>query len=68
MYGDILRGIAGVEIFPVLSLVIFVAFFTIVLVRVVRMKRSRIEHLSRLPLEDEARPPRTGRDDEEASR
>lgn len=68
MYGDILRGIAGVEIFPVLSLVIFVAFFTIVLVRVVRMKRSRVEHLSRLPLEDEVRPPRPGRDDEEASR
>lgn len=68
MYGDILRGIAGVEIFPVLSLVIFVAFFAIVLVRVVRMKRSRIEHLSRLPLDDASRPPRERHDDEEASR
>lgn len=51
MYGDILRGIIGVEIFPVLSLVIFVSFFTGVLVRVVRMTRPQIEHLSRLPLE-----------------
>lgn len=54
MYGDILRGIIGVEIFPVISLVIFVGFFTGVLVRVARMKRSQIDHLSRLPLADDA--------------
>ena len=50
MYGDILRGIIGIEIFPVLSLVIFVTFFTGVLVRVARMTRQDVEHLSRLPL------------------
>lgn len=50
MYGDILRGIIGIEIFPVLSLVIFVSFFTGVLVRVAQMTRPQIEHLSRLPL------------------
>jgi cytochrome c oxidase cbb3-type subunit 4 len=61
MYGDILRGIIGIEIFPVLSLVIFVTFFTGVLVRVARMTRPQIEHLSRLPLADDA-------GDQEASR
>lgn len=50
MYGDILRSIGGVELFPVISLVVFVTFFTGVLVRVARMSRHEVEHLSRLPL------------------
>ena len=50
MYADILRSISGIEVFPVLSLVIFVTFFTGVLVRVARMTRPQVEHLSRLPL------------------
>ena len=50
MYSDILRSIIGIEIFPVVSLVIFVAFFTGVLVRVARMDRRHVERLSRLPL------------------
>lgn len=66
MYGDILRGIIGVEIFPVLSLVIFVTFFAIVLVRVVRMKRSQVDHLSRLPLERDSQP--AAADEEEGPR
>jgi hypothetical protein len=50
MYADILRSIGGVELFPVISLVVFVTFFTGVLVRVARMTRHDVEHLSRLPL------------------
>ena len=37
---------------PMLSLLIFVAFFAIVLARVVRMKKGRVAELSQLPLED----------------
>lgn len=51
MYKEILRSIAGIEIYPVISLVVFVTFFTGVLVRVVRMDRSRVDRLSRLPLD-----------------
>ena len=50
MYADILRSIIGIEIFPVVSLVIFVAFFTGVLVRVAKMDRGHVERLSRLQL------------------
>ena len=51
MYKEILRSIAGIEIYPVISLVVFVTFFTLVLVRVVRMDRSRVDRLARLPLD-----------------
>jgi hypothetical protein len=55
MYNDILRTIAGIEVFPVVSLVVFVTFFTIVLVRVARMTRSSVDHHARLPLDEEGR-------------
>jgi cytochrome c oxidase cbb3-type subunit IV len=60
MYKEILRSIAGIEIYPVISLVVFVTFFTVVLVRVVRMERSRVDRLSRLPLDGDATPSQEG--------
>lgn len=64
MYADILRRIAGIEVFPVFSLIVFVAVFTVVLVMTVRMDATRVARLSQLPL-DETEPagaePATGR-------
>jgi cytochrome c oxidase cbb3-type subunit IV len=51
MYKDILRGIAGIEVFPVISLIVFVAFFTAVLVWTARLDRHRLARLSSLPLD-----------------
>ena len=48
-----LTSIDGVEIFPILSLLIFVMFFLFVITYVVRMKKSRINELSNIPLEDD---------------
>jgi len=48
-----LTSIDGVEIFPILSLLIFVLFFLFVITYVVRMKKSRINELSNIPLEDD---------------
>ena len=53
MYTDILRAIAGIEIFPVISLVVFVVVFTAVLVYVMRLDRSRVDQLALLPLDDD---------------
>ena len=52
MYSDILRRIAGIEIFPVISLLLFVSVFTVVLVWTVRLDATRIGSLERLPLDD----------------
>lgn len=55
MYTDILRGIEGIGIFPIISLVLFVAVFAVVLVWAVRADRGRLDRHAELPL-TEARP------------
>jgi cytochrome c oxidase cbb3-type subunit III len=52
MYKEILRGIAGIGVFPVISLLLFVAVFTIMLVRVLAMDRAGVQYLAGLPLDD----------------
>lgn len=47
-----LTSINGIEIFPILSLMIFVLFFAFVLTRVLRMSKSEVAELSDLPLND----------------
>jgi cytochrome c oxidase cbb3-type subunit 4 len=49
-----LTSIKGVEIFPMLSLLIFVLFFAVVITRVIRMSKTEVIELSEIPLlEDE---------------
>jgi hypothetical protein len=52
MYKDILRSIAGIDVFPVVSLVIFVAVFTAAIVYAIRLDRQRLATLSALPLDE----------------
>jgi cytochrome c oxidase cbb3-type subunit 4 len=47
-----LSTIQGVSLYPMLSLLIFVIFFALVLIRVLRMKKNRVSELSNIPLED----------------
>lgn len=47
-----LTGIDGVEIYPLISLLIFAIFFAIVIVRVIKMKKNDIVELSDIPLQD----------------
>lgn len=52
MYKDVLRSIDGIGIYPVISLVIFVLFFTTVFLWVFRMRKSEAIELAALPLDD----------------
>jgi cytochrome c oxidase cbb3-type subunit 4 len=52
MYKDILRAIVGIEIFPVLSLVIFLLVFLVMLAWVLGMDRRRLAEYAHLPLHD----------------
>ena len=56
MYKDILRAIVGIEIFPVLSLVIFLAVFLVMLVWVLRMDRGTLARHASLPLQEDVHP------------
>jgi hypothetical protein len=51
MNSDSLGNIGSGSIFAVIGLILFVAAFTLVLVRVIRMDRKEIDTASRLPLD-----------------
>jgi cytochrome c oxidase cbb3-type subunit IV len=51
MYKEILRGIGGIDVYPVLSLIIFVTFFAAAVVRALRMDAPSVERLAALPLD-----------------
>lgn len=48
-----LTSITGVEIFPLISLLIFFVFFTALVVYVFKADKSRLKYLSHLPIENE---------------
>jgi cytochrome c oxidase cbb3-type subunit 4 len=47
-----LTTIDGVNIYPIFSLVVFVVFFTVMIYRVVRMKKNYIDEMGQMPIED----------------
>ncbi len=50
-FQNYLEKITGVEIYPLISLGIFVVFFLLVTVWVFRLSKTEIEQTKRLPLE-----------------
>ena len=60
MFSDVLQNIEGVEIFPVISLVIFFVFFISVLIWTVRLDKGLVNKLSRLPFNDSKAEPIDG--------
>jgi cytochrome c oxidase cbb3-type subunit 3 len=51
-FSTYLEQIMGVSIFPIISLVLFVAFFTGVLIWIYSIDKKEIEHMENLPLND----------------
>jgi hypothetical protein len=51
MYKETLRNIAGIGLFPAVSLLLFVAVFALVLWQVARMTRADAQRLAALPLD-----------------
>jgi fructose-specific phosphotransferase system IIC component len=52
MYSNILSSIDGVTIYPLISLIIFVLFFSVVIYRVVRIPNDEIKKIEKIPLDD----------------
>jgi cytochrome c oxidase cbb3-type subunit 3 len=51
-FSSYLEQIAGVGIYPVISLLLFVAFFTGVMIWIYSIDKKEIEHMENLPLQD----------------
>ena len=56
MHKDILRSIGGIDVFPVVSLIVFLAVFAAAVVRTLRIGRQELAHLSSLPLDGGGEP------------
>lgn len=52
MYKDILNSIKGVEIYPIITLIIFFIVFIALIIWVFKLDKSKVEEMSLLPLED----------------
>ena len=51
---QVLQSIAGVDIYPVISLIIFFVFFLLVLGWIFTLNKSYITKMENLPLEDDS--------------
>ena len=51
-FATYLTEIKGVSIYPIISLVLFVAFFSLVIIWAYRSNSDEIENFENLPLED----------------
>ncbi|NGP88804.1 cbb3-type cytochrome oxidase subunit 3 [Fodinibius halophilus] len=50
MYKEVLRSIEGVGIFPSISLILFLGFFVLLIIHLIRKGRSHYEDAAQLPL------------------
>jgi cytochrome c oxidase cbb3-type subunit 4 len=53
MYKEVLRSIENIEIYPIISLLIFVLFFVGIFFWTIKMPKDHIDHMKSLPFEDE---------------
>lgn len=51
-FSSYLEQITGVSIYPIISLVMFVVFFTGVMIWIYSIDKKEIEHMENLPLQD----------------
>ncbi len=68
MYKEVLRTIAGIEVFPLLSLGVFLTVFVVMLVWVVRLDAGRLARYAHLPFDEETGEARAARLEADATR
>jgi cytochrome c oxidase cbb3-type subunit 3 len=51
MFARNLESIAGIGIFPLISLLIFFGFFTMLIIYLIKADKSMLERASRIPLQ-----------------
>ena len=52
MLRDIFKSVGGIESYGMISMIIFVVFFTLLLLYVLSLKKENVEDFSRMPLDD----------------
>lgn len=53
MYKEVLRSIENIEIYPIISLLIFVVFFVGMFFWVLKVPKSYVEHMENMPMDED---------------
>lgn len=53
MYKEVLQSIKGVDVYAIISLIIFICLFAVVSIRILRMDKNELKKMAELPLEPE---------------
>jgi cbb3-type cytochrome oxidase subunit 3 len=53
MYKELLRSIEDIEIYPIISLVMFVLFFVGMFIWIAQVDKTYVDHMKNMPLNDE---------------
>lgn len=53
MISDVLESIAGLEVFPIIGLILFVLVFLAVVIWVFKLPKRSVNRWSRIPLDDD---------------
>jgi cytochrome c oxidase cbb3-type subunit IV len=53
MYKEVLQSISHVDVYAIISLTIFILFFIIIILRLIRMDKNYLKKMEQLPLEPE---------------
>lgn len=53
MHKELLRSIEDIEIYPIISLLIFVLFFIGMFIWVIRVDKTYVNHMKSMPFNDE---------------
>lgn len=67
MIKDVLQSVEGISLYPVISLIIFVVFFAILIIWMIKVDKKYIKKMSNLPLDkkNETEKNNTGESNEE---
>ncbi len=53
MYKDILQSINGVELYAIAAMIIFIIFFVVMIIWLIKVDKNYIKEMSELPLKED---------------
>lgn len=53
MIRDVLQSLEGIELYPIISLIIFVIFFAVLIIWILKVDKNYINKMKNIPLEKE---------------
>ena len=53
MYKEVLQSIKGIDVFAAVALIIFMLFFVLIVIQLVRLDKNYLKKMAQLPLEPE---------------